>query len=144
MIMIIVFEEYGGSMARKNFSEKREAIYNIIRNTKTHPSAEWVYNKIKVQYPNISLGTVYRNMAMFAEQGLVKSVGTINGRERFDANTLPHPHFICRECDAVIDLEYMPYDHEVDKYVEMNTGYSVKSHEMFFYGKCRKCQEKDF
>lgn len=131
-------------MARKNFSEKREAIYSIIRNTKTHPSAEWVYHQLKAQYPNISLGTVYRNMAMFAEQGLIKSFGSINGRERFDANTLPHSHFICEECDAIIDLEYMSYDYEFDQSVELNTGHSVKRHEMFFYGKCRKCQEKDF
>ncbi|MEE1056529.1 MAG: transcriptional repressor [Acutalibacteraceae bacterium] len=131
-------------MARKNFSEKREAIYSLIRNTNTHPSAEWVYNQLNAQYPNISLGTVYRNMSMFAEQGLIKSVGSINGRERFDANTLPHPHFICQECDAVIDLEYMPYNQELDQAVKLNTGHSVKRHEIFFYGRCRKCQEKDF
>lgn len=130
-------------MKRKNFSKKREAIYNVIRNTTVHPSAEWVYSQIRLQYPNISLGTVYRNMAEFAEQGLIKSVGTINGRERFDANTLPHPHFVCQGCDEVIDLEHILYDSELDRAVELNTSYTVESHEMFFYGKCRECQEKD-
>lgn len=131
-------------MTRKNFSEKREAIYSLIRNTKTHPSAEWVYNQLKDVYPNISLGTVYRNMSMFAEQGLIKSVGTVNGRERFDANTLPHSHFICEECDAVIDLEYLPYNKELDNSVVVNTGFEVKNHDVFFYGKCRKCRDKNF
>lgn len=103
-------------MARKNFSEKREAIYSLIRNTKTHPSAEWVYQQLKDKYPNISLGTVYRNMAMFVEQGLIVSIGTVNGRERFDADTSLHAHFICDECEAVIDLDYLPYDRELDDF----------------------------
>ncbi|MEE0061509.1 MAG: transcriptional repressor [Acutalibacteraceae bacterium] len=128
-------------MARRNFSEKREAIYNLIRNTTSHPSAEWVYNQLKPQYPNISLGTVYRNMAMFAEQGLIMSVGTVNGRERFDANTTPHAHFICNKCSAVIDLDYMQYNKELDESVLLNTGHSVEKHAMFFYGICRKCNE---
>lgn len=131
-------------MARKNFSEKREAIYILIRNTKTHPSAEWVYQQLKDKYPNISLGTVYRNMAMFVEQGLVVSIGTVNGRERFDADTSLHAHFICDECEAVIDLDYLPYDRELDDSVALNTGHSVKNHSVFFHGKCRKCVEKSF
>ena len=128
-------------MARRNFSEKREAIYSLIRNTTTHPSAEWVYNQLKDQYPNISLGTVYRNMAMFAEQGLIVSVGTVNGRERFDANITPHAHFICNKCDSVIDLDYMQYNRDLDESVLLNTGHSVDKHSMYFYGICRKCKE---
>lgn len=145
MIVIIIFIlRRRTPMVRRNFSEKREAIYSLIRNTKTHPSAEWVYNELKVQYPNISLGTVYRNMAMFAEQGLIVSVGTVNGRERFDANTTPHAHFICTKCDSVIDLEYMSYNRELDESVLLNTGHSVDKHSMYFYGVCRKCNEEIF
>ena len=141
VIIIFIFEKEDILMARRNFSEKREAIYNLIRNTTSHPSAEWVYNQLKPQYPNISLGTVYRNMAMFAEQGLIMSVGTVNGRERFDANTTPHAHFICNKCSAVIDLDYMQYNKELDESVLLNTGHSVEKHAMFFYGICRKCNE---
>ena len=129
-------------MARKNFSEKREAIYNVIRNTKCHPSAEWVYNQLKNIHPSVSLGTVYRNMAMFAKQGTINSIGTINGKERFDANTSPHSHFICEECGEISDLEEVPYNPGIDRAVTLNAGYTVKKHELFFYGKCRKCTEK--
>lgn len=129
-------------MTRKNFSEKREAIYSVIRNTKCHPSAEWVYNQLKDIYPNVSLGTVYRNMAMFAKQGIINSIGTINGKERFDANTSPHSHFICEECGEISDIEEVPYNPNMDRAVTLNTGYTVKKHELFFYGKCRKCTEK--
>ena len=131
-------------MARKNFSEKREAIYALIKNTKTHPSAEWVYNQLKDKYPNLSLGTVYRNMAMFVDQGLIVSIGTVNGRERFDANITPHAHFICEECEAVIDLEYLPYNRELDESVALNTGYTVNKHIVYFRGKCRRCIDKKF
>ena len=93
---------------------------------------------------NISLGTVYRNMAMFVEQGLIVSIGTVNGRERFDADTSLHAHFICDECEAVIDLDYLPYDRELDDSVALNTGHSVKNHSVFFHGKCRRCVEKSF
>ncbi len=128
-------------MSRKNFSEKREAIYNVIRNTDTHPSSEWVYNQIKEKYPNISLGTVYRNMAMFVQEGLISSVGTVNGRERFDGNTTPHAHFVCRGCDAVIDLHNLAYNNELDHTVFLNTGHSVENHAVFFYGKCKECSK---
>ena len=89
---------------RSKHFKKREAILNCLRSTTCHPSAEWVHAQLKAEYPEISLGTVYRNLALFKEQGLIISVGTVNGVERFDANTEPHVHFICDTCDAVIDL----------------------------------------
>jgi Fur family peroxide stress response transcriptional regulator len=82
-------------------------------------------------------------MAMFVEQGLIVSVGTVNGRERFDANTTPHAHFICAECDSVIDLDYMTYNRELDDSVFLNTGHNVEKHSMYFYGVCRKCKEEN-
>lgn len=130
-------------MTRRNFSEKREAIYNTIRNTKSHPSAEWVYNQLKDAYPNISLGTVYRNMSMLAQQGIIQSIGTIDGKERFDANTSPHTHFICECCGIVIDLDHYPYNSRIDEMVTLSTGHAVKKHNLFFYGKCIHCTEKD-
>ena len=75
---------------RSKHFKKREAILNCLRSTNTHPTAEWVYAQLKTEYPDISLGTVYRNLALFKEQGLVISVGTVGGVERFDADTEPH------------------------------------------------------
>ena len=68
------------------------------------PIPNEIERKFLIEYPDISLGTVYRNLALFKQQGLIQSVATVNGPERFDANIEPHVHFICTDCDAVIDL----------------------------------------
>lgn len=92
----------------KKHSYKRDAILACLRGTKTHPAAEWIYDQLKPQIPDLSLGTVYRNLAGFRADGTIVSVGTVNGNERFDANTVPHAHFICRHCGSIIDLEDIP------------------------------------
>ena len=71
------------------YSKKREALLQIIQDTECHPSAEWLYQTLKPQHPDLSLGTVYRNLQFFREQGIIKSVGVVNGQERFDAETAP-------------------------------------------------------
>ena len=83
--------------ARKH-SKKREAILEALRSAKDHPSAEMLYSRLKSVYPDLSLGTVYRNLAFFINDGEITSVGTVAGQERYDADTSPHAHFICRRC----------------------------------------------
>ena len=83
-------------------SRKRDAILACVRATTCHPSAEWVYQRLKPTIPDLSLGTVYRNLSMFKDEGLVISVGTVGGLERFDGNTKPHTHFVCTRCSAVL------------------------------------------
>ena len=92
-------------MAKRNFSSKRNAIYNAVCGTDTHPSARWVYDKLKPEIPDLSLGTVYRNIALFKDEGKVSVICNVNGEERIDGNTEPHPHFVCNKCKAVIDVE---------------------------------------
>ncbi len=88
MIIIIVLEKaYGNS---KKFSRKREAILTCLHGTTCHPTAEWVYQQLKPQFPDLSLGTVYRNLAAFKAEGVIDSVGVVNGLERYDGNTIPH------------------------------------------------------
>ena len=83
---------------------KRNAILSYLRASTQHPSAETIYKDLKHEIPDLSMGTVYRNLTLFKQQGLAASVATVNGVERFDGNTDPHVHFICNNCDAVIDL----------------------------------------
>lgn len=90
---------------KRNFSSKRNAIYNAVCGTDTHPSARWVYDKLKPEIPDLSLGTVYRNIALFKDEGKVSVICNVNGEERIDGNTEPHPHFVCNKCNAVIDVE---------------------------------------
>ena len=99
---------------QKHF-RKRDAILDYLRNTTAHPSAETIYTNLKSQIPDLAMGTVYRNLTLFKQQGLVSSVATVSGVERFDANTDPHVHFICTDCDAVIDLHEMQIPESLHK-----------------------------
>ena len=89
---------------RKN-SKKRQALLDALCRSKEHPTAEMLYNQLKPEYPELSLGTVYRNLGVLMEDGLVISVGHVNGQERYDATVESHPHFVCRQCHSVLDLE---------------------------------------
>ena len=96
------FEEMRNVHAKRNFSAKREAIYKLLVSAKNHPTAEWVYESLKPEIPDLSLGTVYRNISVFREMGLIKSIGIFNGQERFDADMSQHSHFICTECFTLL------------------------------------------
>ena len=124
---------------RSKHFKKREAILNCLRSTNTHPTAEWVYAQLKTEFPDISLGTVYRNLALFKEQGLVISVGTVNGVERFDADTEPHVHFICRACHKVDDLPGMIIPESLTSDVDRRTGGRTETCSLSFTGTCREC-----
>jgi Fur family peroxide stress response transcriptional regulator len=126
--------------ARKS-SRKREAILDAVRSTKEHPSAEWVYARLKPLYRDLSLGTVYRNFALFRENGDIISVGTVNGQERFDGDTSPHAHFICERCGRVIDVESSLIDGAVYETVAKAVGGRITSHSLTFTGLCRDCCE---
>ena len=125
------------------YSKKREAILSAIRSTDVHPSAEWVYQRLKPEHPDLSLGTVYRNLTLFQQQGVIQSVGVVNGQERFDGVTVPHSHFVCRCCGAVMDLHQTGLDPALDRRVGEEYGLEVERHELVFYGRCQGCREKE-
>ena len=124
----------------KNF-KKRNAILNCLRQTTVHPSAEWVYNRLKSECPDISLGTVYRNLALFKEQGQIISLGTVNGVERFDGNVQPHVHFICSRCGAVEDLHQLSVPHELNAAAEQCSGGCITACQLTFTGFCASCHK---
>jgi Fur family peroxide stress response transcriptional regulator len=121
---------------------KRDAILTCLRQTTVHPSAEWVYNQLKPEYSDLSLGTVYRNLALFKEQGLITSLGTVNGVERFDGNTCPHVHFVCNGCDAVLDLPEAQVPASLSNSVEKSAGCRVEACQLTFTGTCEQCKSK--
>lgn len=118
---------------------KRNAILVYLRQTDEHPSAEMVYNRLKPEYPDLSLGTVYRNLAMFKDKGEIMSLGTVNGVERFDGNTAPHVHFVCTGCDAVIDLPRIAVPEALNNEVSTQTGGQIDVCQLTFVGQCKKC-----
>ena len=119
--------------------KKRDAILEYLRSTKAHPSAEMIYTDLKPQIPDLAMGTVYRNLTLFKEQGLVSSVATVSGVERFDGNTDPHVHFICQNCNAVIDLMEMEVPQSLSQAAETACGGQVSECQLSFTGRCRSC-----
>lgn len=130
-------EQYG-----KHF-RKRDAILACVKGTDVHPSADWVYESLRQRMPDVSLATVYRNLALFKQQGLIASLGTVGGIERFDGNTEPHVHFICTGCDAVIDLPQMTVPQTLSSHAAAQVGGMVDACQLSFTGLCSRCCQKN-
>ncbi len=118
---------------------KRNAILTYLQETKDHPSAEMVFQHLKPEIPDLSLGTVYRNLSMFKDKGQIISLGSVGGVERFDGNTAPHVHFICTDCTAVTDLPAIKVPEELNREVVHQTGGQVEQCQLTFTGQCQKC-----
>lgn len=127
---------------RENFSRKRMAILNTLQETTVHPTADWVYAKLKPRYPNLSLGTVYRNLKKFCETGKAISVGVINGQEHFDARVEPHAHFVCKSCGAVLDIPQEDFQPEELLQSASRWGLQVEEAKVVFEGLCPQCQRQ--
>ena len=125
-------------LSGKHF-KKRSAILEYLRSTCAHPSAETVYTDLKQQIPDLSMGTVYRNLNLFRQQGLASVVATVRGVERFDANTAPHVHFICSECDSVIDLVDMEVPDMLKNQASRCCGGRADDCQLSFSGVCGAC-----
>ena len=125
----------------RKHSKKRDAILDCIRCTDCHPTAEWVYQQLKPTIPDLSLGTVYRNISLFKDEGMVQSVGVVHGQERFDGNTAPHTHFICTGCGSVLDLD-IDLPAEVLAETEHSFGGVIAGYQLQFTGVCAGCKRK--
>jgi Fur family peroxide stress response transcriptional regulator len=123
----------------RKHSVKRDAILRVIQSTETHPGARWVYEQLKPAIPGLSLGTVYRNIGVFQEEGAVASVGVVNGEERFDGRVEPHPHFICEGCGAVLDLSGEVQSEINAKFSIEIPGCAIDKRKTVFYGLCKVC-----
>ena len=122
-------------------SKKRDAMLELMRGTKCHPTADWVYRRMRELFSDISLGTVYRNLNQLCEERLVMRVGVVDGHERFDADVSPHAHFFCECCGAVLDL---PDNAPTQTYLaslSKQYGFVADSHEFKLHGRCNDCVE---
>jgi Fur family peroxide stress response transcriptional regulator len=121
-------------------SRQRERILELLRSTGSHPTASWIYDRLKGEFPDLSMGTVYRNLNILIEQDLIKKIDFGSTFDRFDANRFPHYHFICERCGSITDLE-VPIDETLNRRVGQDTGFSVTRHRIEFYGLCGKCEK---
>lgn len=123
-------------------TKQRELILETLRSTKTHPTADWIYEKVREKMPNISLGTVYRNLGILEEMGEILELSYGSKYSRYDGNPENHYHFVCVECGKVLDVENIPVDKELDKEVEQKNDFKVFYHRTEFYGLCNECKDK--
>ena len=126
-------------MAAQRYSRQRELIYQTVRASKVHPTAEMVYAALKPDHPNLSLGTVYRNLHLLSREGKLRPMPF--PVERFDGMVDPHSHFCCEKCGQVSDVED-DYDPALDDAAQA-LGHRVDRHEIVYYGLCAKCQESE-
>ncbi|MDR2864236.1 MAG: transcriptional repressor [Spirochaetaceae bacterium] len=126
-------------MKARKHSKKRDEILRILRETNAHPSALWVYDKLRYTIPDLSLGTVYRNLSLFREEGSVIRVAVVDGEERFDAWTAPHPHLICVKCNRVYDFPE-PGEAMLKWVADNSPGYDIDFRRTLFYGICADCK----
>jgi len=121
----------------RRVTDQRRLILEAVRGTDAHPTAEWVYRKVRRRRPRISLGTVYRNLKLLAEQGLIREMDS-RGFGRYDGNLARHHHFTCQVCGRISDLAE-PVDLGVDRRVTSRTGLEIWHHRIEFYGRCAAC-----
>jgi len=122
-------------------SKQRERILALLRSTQSHPTANWIYSKLRKEFPDLSMGTVYRNIGILIQQGLINKIPYGSTFDRFDAHTTPHYHFICEKCDSIIDLD-VPVDDTLNSRVPGSTHHQVRRHEIEFFGVCAQCAGK--
>jgi Fur family transcriptional regulator, peroxide stress response regulator len=115
-------------------SRQRDIILRIVQETDSHPTAEWVYEQARRKIPNLSLGTVYRNLNLLAEENAIQRVTTGDGVVRYDRRLGDHAHFICAETGKVTDLETPTMDELIDLF-QRRTGHLVTSCRILFYGR---------
>lgn len=126
-------------MALKRQTQQRMQIYETVRESREHPTAETVYIRLKPSLPHLSLGTVYRNLHQMAQDGKLQELpGPV---ARFDGEVRPHTHFVCEDCGDVLDLE-LPYSQALDAQ-GAGSGYVIHRHDLIFYGICPACSGKN-
>jgi Fur family peroxide stress response transcriptional regulator len=120
-------------------TRQRQVVLDIVRNTSTHPTADWVYEQARQVIPNISLGTVYRLLNRLHEEGLVAQLEVGSRKARFDGNPGDHQHIVCEKCGRIADVPDV-IDALATQRIEQTTGFRVSTHRVEWFGVCPECQ----
>ena len=119
-------------------TRQRSIILEVLQDTCTHPTAGWIFDKVKEHCPNISLGTVYRNLNLLKETGRIRELTFGKNTARYDGNSEPHHHIFCLECGKLEDVNCSVHP-DLTKSVEAMNGYKITSHQLEFSGICPDC-----
>lgn len=123
-------------------TKQRKLILDVLRSTKSHPTADWIYNQVRGEMPNISLGTVYRNLGVLKEKGEILELNYGSSFSRYDCNPENHYHLTCTKCERVFDLK-IPIQKQLVKEVMDIDGHKVLDHRLEFYGICKECKKQE-
>jgi Fur family peroxide stress response transcriptional regulator len=123
-------------------SPQRDAILRVVKNTNTHPGADWIYEQVKKEIPNISMGTIYRNLRLLANNGKIKDLSIPGTPSRFDGRTSNHHHLVCEKCGRIFDLDES-VDSDMEAKIFQKTGFKVRVQYLKFIGLCQDCQAQD-
>ena len=118
---------------------QRIAIYNYLANTTAHPTVDVIYKALEPNCPALSLATVYKTLDTFKIKGLVQEFNVGEDSFRYDANSSPHPHFLCKKCGVVYDLPMLESFDELKKSLTEKTGHTIDSEQLYLYGTCKHC-----
>ena len=120
---------------------QRLAVLRILSASEDHPTAEQIFEEVKIAFPTTSLATIYKTIALLKSLNEVLELGFPNGSNRYDGNKpFPHPHVVCTRCRKIMDPELISLDELKDE-IGKKTGFRIDYHRLDFFGLCRECQE---
>lgn len=123
-------------------SRQRNLILKIVRSTHCHPSADWIFEQARKSIPNISLGTVYRNLRLLSREGKIQEVSFSDGVNRYDGDMRNHHHIRCKYCECVEDVPHVSQTFPLEQ-IEQITGYRIYSMRLEFLGVCPACKNNE-
>lgn len=124
---------------KMRYSYQRERIYDYLLNTREHPTAEMIYQDLREEMPNLSLGTVYRNLKVLQNLGKINTIPTVDGIERYDADCSNHVHFVCQKCGKIFDIMNVDYEKLINS-LDLEEGFVPEKVELKLVGTCHKCK----
>lgn len=120
-------------------TKQRQVLLDELCKVRTHPTADDLYQMVRKRLPRISLGTVYRNLDLMAENGMIQKLEVGGTQKRFDGNADPHYHVRCVKCGRVDDLD-LPLDLDVERQARKHTNFTILRHSLEFSGLCPTCR----
>ena len=128
-------------MTGVRMTPQRHAILSYLVETMSHPTADEIYRALEHRFPNMSVATVYNNLKVFMEAGLVRELTYGDDSSRFDADMSDHYHAICESCGKIVDFDFPPLS-EAEQAASAATGFRVTGHRMEVYGYCPDCSRQ--
>lgn len=127
-------------MKATRYSKQREAILIELQHRTDHPTADQVYSTLKITHPELSLGTVYRNLNFLAQQGDILKLDVGDGTCHYDGNTHNHIHYICKCCRKIIDIEFTS---ALEQQIYQDIDYDIDQIQLILSGTCPECKKNE-